>query len=52
MEVTQWSADVKRQRRITTPGRTVVRATALEVRFEAEELARDPARPAAATCRR
>ena len=34
MEVQHWNADVKRQRKITTTNRTVVRATALELRLE------------------
>jgi hypothetical protein len=34
MEVEHWTADVRRQRKITDPRRTVVRATALELRLE------------------
>lgn len=34
MEVAHWTADVQRQRRISTPRRTVVRATAIELRVE------------------
>lgn len=41
MEVEHWTADVKRQRRITSPLRTVVRATALELRLEPEGVVRD-----------
>ena len=41
MEVAHWAADVKRQRKITAPGRTVVRATALELRLEADEVVDD-----------
>jgi hypothetical protein len=41
MEVAHWTADVKRQRKITTPLRTVVRATALELRLEPETVAQD-----------
>ena len=41
MEFEHWAADVKRQRQITTPARTVVRATALELRLEPEALVED-----------
>lgn len=41
MEVSQWTADLRRDRRLTNPGRLVVRASAFEVRHEPEELARD-----------
>ena len=40
-EATQWAADLKRARRITTPTRVVVRATAYEVRHEPDEVALD-----------
>ncbi len=40
-EVTQYGADVKRARRITTPTRIVVRCTAYELRHEPEEVAVD-----------
>jgi hypothetical protein len=41
MEVEHWGADVKRQRKITTARRTVVRATALELRLEPESVVED-----------
>lgn len=41
MEVEHWAADLKRQRQITSPRRTVVRATALEVRVDPECLGDD-----------
>lgn len=41
MEVSQWTADLRRDRRLITPERLVVRASAFEVRHEADELARD-----------
>ena len=41
MEVQHWDEDVKRQRRITSPTRTVVRATALELRLEPEDVVTD-----------
>lgn len=41
MELEHWGADLKRQRRITTPSRTVVRATALELRLEPEVVMED-----------
>ena len=41
MEVEHWAADVKRQRKITTPRRTVIRATALELRLEPEGVVED-----------
>ena len=41
MEVQHWVADIRRQRRITTPRRTVVRATALELRLEPDSVADD-----------
>lgn len=40
-EVTQYGADIKRARRITSATRTVVRCTAYELRHEAEEVAVD-----------
>ena len=40
-EAAQWAADLKRARRITTATRVVVRATAYEVRHEADEVALD-----------
>lgn len=41
VEFEHWSADVKRQRKITSPTRIVVRATALELRLEPEGVADD-----------
>ena len=41
MEVQHWAADVRRQRKISTPHRTVVRATALELRLEPEAVVQD-----------
>jgi hypothetical protein len=41
MEFEHWAADLKRQRQITTPNRTVVRATALELRLGPEALVDD-----------
>lgn len=41
MEVEHWAADVARQRRITTATRTVVRATAIELRLEPQSVAAD-----------
>ncbi|GAA1529540.1 hypothetical protein [Nocardioides humi] len=41
MEVAQWTADLRRARRLTTPDRVVVRASAFEVRHEPGEVARD-----------
>ena len=41
MEVEHWAIDLARQRRITTPQRTVVRCTALELRLEPESVAAD-----------
>jgi len=41
MEVTQWTADKRRARRISTADRVVLGATAFEVRHEPEEVARD-----------
>ena len=40
-EVQHWVADMKRQRRISTAGRTVVRATALELRVEPQGVVDD-----------
>lgn len=40
-EVVQWTADLRRARRLTTPDRVVVRASAWEVRHEPAEVARD-----------
>lgn len=41
MEASQWTADLRRDRRLITPERLVVRASAFEVRHEPDELARD-----------
>ncbi len=41
IEVLQWTADLRRGRRIAGPGRTVVRASAFEVRHEPAEVAKD-----------
>ena len=41
MEVEHWGADVRRHRRISTPTRTVVRATALELRLEPDVVVDD-----------
>lgn len=41
MEVEQWEDDLARQRRISGPGRTVVRCTAREVRDDPDQLGRD-----------
>ena len=41
MEVEHWEDDLARERRLVTPGRIVVRATAREVRDEPEALVRD-----------
>jgi hypothetical protein len=41
IEVSAWSADLKRARRITTATRIVVRCTAYEIRHESEEVATD-----------
>ncbi|MCL2543124.1 MAG: hypothetical protein FWE71_11800 [Nocardioidaceae bacterium] len=41
MEVLQWTADLRRARRLTTPDRIVVRASAFEVRHEPDEVAKD-----------
>ncbi|MEQ6900466.1 hypothetical protein [Nocardioides sp. YIM 152588] len=41
MEAGQWAADLRRSRRLTVPGRLIVRATAFEVRHEPQEVARD-----------
>ena len=41
LEVRQYAADVRRQRRLTTPGRMVVRCTALEIRDEPAEVMLD-----------
>ena len=41
MEVTQWAADKRRARRISSADRVVLGATAFEVRHEPAEVARD-----------
>ncbi len=41
MEVEHWEDDIQRQRRLTTPGRLVVRCTSREVRDEPFQLAAD-----------
>jgi hypothetical protein len=41
IEATQYGADVKRARRITTPTRIVLRCTAYELRNEPQEVAID-----------
>ena len=41
MEVEHWTADVKRQRKVAGPGRTLVRATALELRLDPEDVVDD-----------
>lgn len=41
MEVEHWEDDMRRQRRISHPGRTVVRCSARELRDEPEEVGRD-----------
>jgi very-short-patch-repair endonuclease len=41
MEVEHWEDDLARQRRISGPGRTVVRCTAREVREDDGQLGRD-----------
>jgi hypothetical protein len=41
MEVSNWSADLKRSRSITTRHRIVVRCTAFELRHESSDVARD-----------
>lgn len=41
MEVEHWEGDIQRQRRLTTPGRIIVRCTAREVRDEPFALAED-----------
>lgn len=41
MDVTQWTADLRRDRRLTGPNRRVVRASAYEVRHEPQEVAAD-----------
>jgi very-short-patch-repair endonuclease len=41
MEVEHWEDDLVRQRRISGPGRTVVRCTSREVRDDHEQLGRD-----------
>jgi very-short-patch-repair endonuclease len=41
MEVTQWVAGLRRDRRLTSADRVVVRASAFEVRHEPGEVARD-----------
>lgn len=40
-EVAQWTADLRRQRRLTRPGHVVLRCSAFEVRHEPAEVARD-----------
>lgn len=41
MEVLQWTSDLRRQRRLSRPGRTVLRCSAFEVRHEPEEVVQD-----------
>ncbi|TIC83293.1 hypothetical protein E8D34_16460 [Nocardioides sp. GY 10113] len=41
MAASQWEADIRRSRRLTAPGRLLIRATAFEVRHEPHEVARD-----------
>ena len=41
MEVEHWEDDLVRQRRLTTPGRLIVRCTARELRDEPEVVVRD-----------
>jgi hypothetical protein len=41
MEVTQWTADLRRSRRLTRGNRTVVRCSAFELRHESDVVARD-----------
>lgn len=41
VDPSQWDADLRRTRRLTTPSRTVVRCTAYEVRHEPAEVALD-----------
>ncbi|TNM36555.1 hypothetical protein FHP29_20720 [Nocardioides albidus] len=41
VEVEQWIADLRRDRRLTAAERVVVRASAFEIRHEPEEVARD-----------
>lgn len=41
MEVQHWFADVRRQRKVAARGRTVVRATALELRVEPQSVTED-----------
>ena len=41
MEVEHWEDDIQRQRRLTTPGRVIVRCTSREVRDEPFQLAAD-----------
>ncbi|WP_309648410.1 hypothetical protein [Nocardioides sp.] len=41
LDVVQWQDDLRRTRRITAPGRVVVRCTAYELRHEADEVAVD-----------
>lgn len=41
MEVEHWEDDIQRQRRLTTPGRLIVRCTSREVRDEPFQLAAD-----------
>ena len=41
MEVEHWSADLARQRAVTSPRRTVVRCTALELRLQPESVVAD-----------
>ena len=41
MEVEHWEDDIQRQRRLTTPGRIIVRCTSREVRDEPFQLAAD-----------
>jgi hypothetical protein len=41
LDVTQWQADLRRARRLTTPHRTVVRCAGAELRLEPSEVALD-----------
>jgi hypothetical protein len=41
MDVEHWSADLARQRSVTTPLRTVVRCTALELRLQPDAVTAD-----------
>jgi len=41
IEVLQWTADLRRLRRLTRPGRIVIQCSAYELRHEPDEVARD-----------